>query len=247
MSKKALAVRKDFFDEFVLNLHATSPVLYESSTPISGVDNKLIHLSSDSHYGEQTSIKRFLDLETYLLDRPECETNEKYLQVLPYVTLRDTMQREMVYCYQRPVKGTESRLHGDYSIGYGGHIEESPTEDKSFAQVIIDCVQRELEEEVGLKVTYEQVLNSFRTAILFHDTSNPVGKVHLCLSLTLFVNKDAFGKVEESEVLKHELCHYSNLISRVKKGEINVESWTRILLNHFRADLETSLPADKLY
>lgn len=214
MSKKALVITAADFDSIANNsslLRKTDDLTHISLTPPS---------LDDQH--------AFFYLNAFLADRPACETDESILQVLPYVTLAD--KDGNVFCYQRGVAGTEARLHGAYSIGYGGHIENAPNEERSLTDVIVECVVRELEEEVALKVTTLQVDNALRDATLFYDTSNPVGKVHLCLNITLVIDPSQIGKEEEEQIQNTRLLSIDELVNSFKTGEIDIESWSQILL-----------------
>ena len=51
--------------------------------------------------------------------RSEVETNPAYKQFIPYCILRHGTR---LICYRRSSAGSETRLHGLYSIGWGGHV-----------------------------------------------------------------------------------------------------------------------------
>lgn len=227
--KLALAITKKDYYEW-LDKHGFGMRSNIASSPISGNDIFASHLYPEN-------IGDFLKLPTALLIRPECETNEDFLQVLPYVIMRvkskDGVASNKFFAYKRPDKGTEKRLHDMYSVGFGGHIEEQPSKDKSFADVIIDCAIRELDEEVKTPLTREQLINSFSTAIVFHDTSNKVGKVHLCLALFVDVDEDQVGEPDPTEVINFQVTNQVALEASRDMGKLNLEPWTNILLKNF--------------
>jgi len=53
--------------------------------------------------------------------RREAEQDRRYKQLIPYVIL---LSQDRVLHYQRGRGGEETRLHGLYSIGVGGHISD---------------------------------------------------------------------------------------------------------------------------
>jgi predicted NUDIX family phosphoesterase len=100
----------------------------------------------------------------FFIDRPTAEQSPQYKQIIPYVVIRHD---DSFFLLQRTAKQTESRLHHKYSLGIGGHINpDSPT--------IVDGLQKELEEEVGVEGDYEV---SF--AGILNDDTTDVGRVHL--------------------------------------------------------------------
>ena len=74
-----------------------------------------------------------LDVEKYLplvtsssrliyLNRTEAEQNKRYKQLIPYVLL---ICNDRILRYRRGKGGQETRLHGLYSVGIGGHISDT--------------------------------------------------------------------------------------------------------------------------
>ena len=73
-----------------------------------------------------------LDVEKYLpvitakpklvyLNRSEAENDKRYKQLIPYVLL---ICNGKILRYRRGKGGQETRLHGLYSVGIGGHISD---------------------------------------------------------------------------------------------------------------------------
>src|SRR5262249_24268662 len=73
-----------------------------------------------------------LDVERYLpvvtaqsrlpyLNRSEAELDRRYKQLIPYVLI---LCNGRILRYRRRKGGQETRLHGLYSVGIGGHISE---------------------------------------------------------------------------------------------------------------------------
>ena len=88
---------------------------------------------------------------TYL-NRSEAEQDRGHKQLIPYVLI---LCRGKILRYQRGKGGGETRLHGLFSVGVGGHISE---EDSSLFSTGIgyhEAMWRELMEEVAIDETRE--------------------------------------------------------------------------------------------
>ena len=109
------------------------------------------------------------------VDRPLAETTNAYKQIIPYVVVQS---KERILCYPR--HGTESRLHGLYSCGIGGHIDMQDAQD-TLEQTVIAGMMRELHEELAafqedkIQLVYRGIIN---------EAATPVGQVHLGLVYT---------------------------------------------------------------
>src|SRR5262249_549141 len=83
---------------------------------------------------------------TYL-NRSEAEQDPRYKQLIPYVLL---ICEDQVLRYRRGRGGQETRLHGFYSIGVGGHISDEDHGLFSKGIGYQDGMRRELREEVNI-------------------------------------------------------------------------------------------------
>lgn len=201
----------------------------------------------DNHYASDLDMKTpgqyvwveaydIFDLNTALLDRSDCETNERFLQVLPYVALRhnDIENGTIKYfVYQRGVGGNENRLHGNYSLGLGGHIEEAPHYDELFHECVIGCIRRELLEEVGLKTNYIDIYSTLRDyAMLFYDDTNPVGRVHLGVNVTLEVNPYELNEHEQGVITNGQWLTLEEIKQKMENKEtpFELENWSKMYL-----------------
>jgi len=76
------------------------------------------------------------------------ETDRNYLQIIPYfVFIKDGK----VLTYKKNKKGGESRLHGFYSVGIGGHV--NPKDGKGM-RAVREAARRECHEEIGVYPGY---------------------------------------------------------------------------------------------
>lgn len=111
----------------------------------------------------------------YFLPRQVAEVTPCYRQIIPYVVIR---RGSSVLAYRRSASGSETRLSGLWSIGWGGHVELC---DVALLDGSLDllgtlraCATREVWEELRL---HEPA--SLRFAGLIADDSTDVGRVHL--------------------------------------------------------------------
>lgn len=174
---------------------------------------------------------RLFDIETSLIDRDECEDNKKYLQITPYVTLIDNVNRS-VYCYKRSEKDLEKRLQNRHSIGIGGHIELDVINGTDIYDVVTEETLRHLWTEVGLRRTVElfkkiknYLLNS--NFGLIYCNEDKVSKFHLCLSIFLPVKKSDIIVLGNSVVTVGEWHSPKELINLHNNGKIDLELWSK--------------------
>src|ERR1035438_1998705 len=92
-----------------------------------------------------------------------------FKQIIPYVLIE---HRGRILAYQRTAKGNESRLHNKYSIGFGGHINDTDLQPQS--NILYTGMLRELNEEV-----YLPTLSGLQLLGCINDDASLVGQVHL--------------------------------------------------------------------
>ena len=83
------------------------------------------------------------------LNRSDAEQDKRYKQLIPYVLL---ICKDKILRYRRGKGGQETRLHGLYSVGVGGHISEEDHHSRPFLKQsrYQEGMRRELKEEVAL-------------------------------------------------------------------------------------------------
>jgi predicted NUDIX family phosphoesterase len=105
------------------------------------------------------------------LNRSDAEQDKRYKQLIPYVLL---ICKDKILRYRRGKGGQETRLHGLYSVGVGGHISE---EDHQLPGLFSnnlyqEGMRRELKEEVAIDAA-----NGPAVAAI-NDDGTEVGQVH---------------------------------------------------------------------
>jgi predicted NUDIX family phosphoesterase len=102
--------------------------------------------------GLSLEVERYLPVLTsasqlVYLNRSEAEQDKRYKQLIPYVLL---ICGDRILRYRRGKGGQETRLHGLYSVGVGGHISEEDHGLFSNNRGYQDGMRRELMEEVAV-------------------------------------------------------------------------------------------------
>jgi predicted NUDIX family phosphoesterase len=105
------------------------------------------------------------------VERSLAEKDPSYKQIIPYIIVQNSAGQFLCY----PRHGAEERLHGYYSCGIGGHIDEVDKRE-SFAETVRVGMTRELSEEIS-NFAPELVELSFKGII--NETESEVGQVHL--------------------------------------------------------------------
>jgi predicted NUDIX family phosphoesterase len=144
-----------------------------------------------------------------LMDRNAAEINEEYKQIIPYFVFK---YKDKYFLMQRKKDGV---LGNKYSIGIGGHMNESDISDS-----IIEWGMREFHEEVEYKGQFESKVIGF-----INDDSNPVGKVHFGI-LILIIGKSYNIKVK-SELKSGFLATIDQINSLYEK----LEGWSMFSFN----------------
>jgi len=143
------------------------------------------------------------------------EEDPSFKQIIPYVVVRHGGKYLLM---RRTNRQTEARLHGKYSVGIGGHIND--TEQFAGDQNVIHAgLERELNEEVRLLGERR----SLKLAGIISDDSTPVGQVHLGL-IFLLETSNAEYQVNEPDLMTAEWASVEVLRERVPL----METWSQI-------------------
>lgn len=172
-------------------------------------------LANDSTKGQEI----FDTLSQYEVKRRgDMEEDPNYKQLISYCLLEN--ENDQLLVYERLSGGGENRLHGQSSIGVGGHMNDIVGAD-TINEVLRTNAQRELEEEVGLASEESQNLQYIG---FINDDTNEVGEVHLGVVFKIKVNSNDV-EVQETDTLK---------IKWVEQGSIDnyddFETWSALIL-----------------
>lgn len=106
-------------------------------------------------------------------ERAPCETDESWLQLIPYVLLQG--EQGQLWCYRRT--GGDQRLVERRSCGLGGHVERMD-EQADIGAILNNCAWRELEEEL-VSLDGLNGLDALRPLAWIYEGASAVGRVHL--------------------------------------------------------------------
>lgn len=150
--------------------------------------------------------------------RGDMEEDSTFKQLISYCLLEN--EKGEILVYERLSDGGEERLHGQSSIGVGGHMNDVMGAD-SINEVLRVNAQRELEEEVGLAKEDSQNMEYLG---FINDDNNEVGKVHMGIVFKITVSTTDV-EAKETDTLR---------IKWVEKGSIesydDFETWSALIL-----------------
>ncbi len=152
------------------------------------------------------------------LNRSEAEQDRRYKQLIPYVLL---ICNGKILRYRRGKGGQETRLHGLYSVGIGGHISDEDHGLFSSGIGYAEGMRRELMEEVAV----EQV--NAPSVALINDDSTEVGYVHFGVVHLMRVSDESVAG-RRSGIVAPEFVPFSEAL----KDTTAYESWSRFCLEH---------------
>lgn len=154
--------------------------------------------------------------------RGDMEEDPSYKQLISYCLLEN--ENDEILVYQRLSGGGEERLHGQSSVGVGGHMNNVVGAD-SINEVLRVNAQRELNEEVGLSEDRSQNMEYIG---FINDDTNAVGKVHIGVVFKIKV-KSSDVEVRETDTLK------INWVSQDEINDLNhFESWSALILKDLK-------------
>src|SRR5215471_6734136 len=85
--------------------------------------------------------------QTLYLNRKDAELDRRYKQLIPYVLI---LCNDRILRYRRGKGGQETRLHGLFSVGIGGHIADEDSGLFAKAAGYKESMRRELMEEMAI-------------------------------------------------------------------------------------------------
>lgn len=177
--------------------------------------------------GLSLEVEKYLPVMTasknvFYQNRSEAEQDKSSKQLIPYALI---LCNGKILRYRRGKGGQETRLHGLYSVGIGGHISEEDNGLFAGSQLgYHDAMRRELMEEVAIDVEKE-------TAVaVINDDSTEVGFVHLGVVHIVNVSDEAVAG-NRSGIVAPEFVP----ISDAMKNAEAYESWSRFCLENLEA------------
>ena len=168
-----------------------------------------------------------LDIERYMpalttrsnvlyVDRAQVEHDHRYKQIIPYALI---VSGNKILRYRRGKRGVESRLHGLYSVGVGGHILEQDNWPFSRGLGYREAMRRRLREELDIDVTGETPV------AVINDDSNDVGRFHFGVVHVVRVADESLARWRHG-VVHPEFIPFSEAINDAS----SYESWSHFCL-----------------
>lgn len=146
------------------------------------------------------------------------EEDPTFKQLISYCILEN--ENDELLVYERLSGGGEARLHGQSSIGVGGHMNDVKGAE-SINEVLRVNAQRELEEEVGLSESKSQNLAYIG---FINDDTNEVGEVHLGVVFKIHVNSNDVEAME-TDTLRIKWVDQSKI-----EDYDEFETWSALIL-----------------
>ena len=214
-------------------------------TTLSGVEKNVYELPSGEF--------QHLDFSGYV--RPECEKNYNFIQMIPYIILRD-IDRETgavkYLTYKRGKKGKENKLHDKFSVGVGGHISVNQYVDSALKsdhvyirhnaipeKIVVAELVKEIQEETGFdmveQINYEELDLIVMKATPFYLDEGPdsVNSYHFALPIAINVNGFADAFISNEPGVIEKLSWKTPEELKVLADEGALEAWSDIVLKNF--------------
>src|SRR5437588_3679705 len=166
------------------------------------------------------------------LNRTDAEQDRRYKQLIPYVLV---ICEGKILRYRRGRGGQETRLHGLYSVGVGGHISEQDEGLFSSDVGYREGMRREIMEEVAIEEGKE-------TAVaVINDDSTEVGYVHFGVVHVMQASKETIVGWR-SGIVGPEFIPIAETVKNVSA----YESWSRLCLENLELLLSKAAGSDQL-
>jgi predicted NUDIX family phosphoesterase len=171
--------------------------------------------------GLDTDVSKYLPIVTkpgniQYLNRSDAEQDRRYKQLIPYVLI---ICGERILRYRRGRGGQETRLHGQFSVGVGGHISEEDHGLFSSGPGYEEGMRRELMEEVAIGDAKDAAV------ALINDDSTDVGYVHFGVVHVMCVpDEKVVGR--RSGIVNPEFVPMADAVSDAAA----YESWSKFCL-----------------
>jgi predicted NUDIX family phosphoesterase len=165
--------------------------------------------------------------ECMAMRRRDAEENTDVVQLVSVFVVRHGTQ---YLTYKRTKRLPEARLHGYYSIAFGGHLNPEdllPLLNIFDPNVGNPLLARELHEELRLPESPPATLE-YRG--LLYDDSRPVSAQHLGLTYTVHVSTDTYEIGERGFLIDPKFETLNEIEARIA----DFENWSIILFNEER-------------
>lgn len=164
--------------------------------------------------GALESFVALAESQGMFVERSLAETDESQLQLIPYVVIA---QAGLILAVTRLNTQGESRLHGRWSVGIGGHLNPIDGTPPFWGGL-----RRELAEEVHL-APEDGILQPIGVILL---GDSPVERVHCGAAWLLTLPAERPVAVRETEKMRESW----ETLESIQAGVERLENWSRVLL-----------------
>ena len=158
-------------------------------------------------------IKELVEKRGFFVRRTRAEKDKTLRQLIPYVVIQD--ESGLYLMVRRLPAQTESRLHGFYSLGIGGHINDTDEGNSPWLK-FISGMEREVNEEVDISVyDWPRYIGTIR------ENTTDVNMVHLGV---VFMIRTKVKGIKEIEKFTWELADVDDILKKYDE----LESWSKL-------------------
>jgi predicted NUDIX family phosphoesterase len=165
--------------------------------------------------------------ECYPMRRRSAEEDTSVIQLISVFVVKHSGR---ILTYKRSKRLPETRLHGFYSVGFGGHLNP---DDVLHMFNIFDPEQsqawliRELHEELRLKEDSNKILGLTYAGLLY-DNSEAVSRQHLGIVFDVTLETDAYAIGERGFLMDSKFESLEQIRNRISE----FENWSVLLVDH---------------
>lgn len=196
----------------------------KNATIVAFRDEDLVQFDQDFTSVTAEDIK---DIPVWLGPRQFLETYPAFRQLIPYVVIKK--DGEYLY-YRRAIAGNEERLHGNISIGIGGHVDAAdiwcnPEGTVKLLETLLVSALREIEEEIGIKVYKEEL----KITGVIRANHNEVDKHHLAVVVVCDISDIVVvvGNLTFEDTMDE--IKFGSL-EEIMNSEVAKETWTTLTI-----------------
>jgi predicted NUDIX family phosphoesterase len=169
--------------------------------------------------GLEQLVERIRDFHEFA-GRRAAEEDPSLKQIIPYMVL---CCGQKVFLMRRFDNQDEERLRNLYSLGVGGHVNQ--TDDSPHESTLAAGLERELREEVEIPGSF-----ALQPVGYINDETNAVGQVHFGLAYRVSVRTEDVA-VRESDIMSGSFV----TIPEARSVYPEMETWSQIVFRNMDA------------
>lgn len=158
------------------------------------------------------------------IDRPVAEEDPNYRQVIPYITVENTLSGKRLLMTRMSKQG-EARLHGKEYIGVGGHIDQQTPEEVADLQCLPLAAYREIREETGFE---HSTINYLGVICIDGEGASAVDRVHIGVVYEYKTTETDFS-TEEEDLHNRRWATDAEIIEAFPQ----MEAWSQCVVRDF--------------